>query len=208
MNLNQILGVLFAALLVFSGVATPASAAADDCGILSDLFGQCDDANDDGFIATTLSAASGALDRVKYTVLGGDDDLTAQKQADAVAQTFNTNNATLIDYANKRFTATDDYDVIRFEFVDEDGDKASKYLVSTVVDGDVTSAEMVDSTDRKIDSYVSIEGLAFEEANSELKHFVVNYAEEDKTPKRSYLANKYTKYKGDLDGTLLRGLTR
>lgn len=208
MTLTKTLGVLVTALLVFSLFAPAPVAAADDCGILSDLFGQCDDANDDGILATTLGAADGWLDRASYSVFGGDDDLTAQKQADAVATTFNNNNDTLVNYTNKRVTATDEYDVIRLEFVDADGDKASKYLVSTVSNGSVTSAEMVDSTDRTIDSYVRLEGLAFDEADNELDAFVTTYAEQDETPKRSYLAQKYTKYNGDLEGTLLRELTR
>ncbi|WP_424015037.1 hypothetical protein ACOZ35_03240 [Halorubrum xinjiangense] len=207
MNLNQILGVLFVVLLAFSGMALPASAAADDCGALSDLLGDCDDANDDGLFNAIKAGVSGLIDRATYSVAGG-TDTTAQEQADKVQATFNADSAQIANYSDKRITPTDDYDVIRLEFVDDSGDKASKYLVTTIdANNSISNVEMVDSTDQSIDAYLSIEGYAFEQSETELDRFITNYVDEDKTPQKSYLINKAAKFDGDISGTLLRELS-
>ncbi|MDB2237050.1 hypothetical protein [Halorubrum ezzemoulense] len=206
MNLNQILGVLFMFLLAFSGMALP-SAAADDCGVLSDLLGDCDDENDDGLFNAVKAGVSGLIDRATYSVAGG-TDTTAQEQADKVQATFNADSNTIASYADSRITPTDDYDVIRLEFVDDSGDKASKYLVTTIdSNNDIAAVEMVDSTDQSIDAYLSIEGYAFEQSETELDRFITNYVDEDKTPQKSYLINKAAKFDGDISGTLLRELS-
>jgi hypothetical protein len=67
--------------------------------------------------------------------------------------------------------------------------------------------DSIDGTGHSVDAYLSIEGYAFEQSDTELKNFITNYVAEDQTPKKSYLINKAAKFDGDISGTLLRELS-
>lgn len=184
--------------VAFGGLAAPTVAADEECTTVQSLFGSCDEANDDGWLSSIGSFASGVVDR--YT---DKSDREAQASADDVQRFFNDHSAEFVAYANARTVGDADHDVVRITF-EQDGERVHKYLVYGVdSSGNLTGAEIVDSTARAVDTNIVLEDNAAGNAADELEYFYEEFVSEDRTPKRSYLQHLAGEYGGLVDGELV-----
>lgn len=136
----------------------------------------------------------------KYVGNAGDENAT--QYADDFQQSFNSNNQTLIEYANSRMNASADREVIAIEFTDVNGNTDTRYLVSTVDNESYQSAKIVESTDRSVDENISADWYVSRHASDELDSFISTYAEPDEDFSNSYYTTMVAKYGGGLNGSL------
>jgi len=190
MRTNHITSVTVAALVLVASLS--GGVAAQENSVVDDLL----DGEDDGLIASAQAYASGYLDRV----FAEDTGETAAEAAQNTQETFNGNNTTIQAWVNNRTTASEDYDVLAFEFT-VDGETSTVYLTSNATNDGYQNASMVDSTDRSVDESCTLENLAAQQADTELAAFVDDYAEPGKNVSRSYLAGLAGKYGGSVDCT-------
>lgn len=205
--------ILVAALLVAAAVApAPASAQSDD-----DFWGNLGDGEDDGSLAVAaaekIAATTSFMARQAATLgefFGEDESGSASEYATDFQRTFNSNNGTLESYVNQRVTADTGHDVYRVYFNDKEGGNVTRYVVSTVENGNFTNARMVnqttfDSLNRSVDYTVRADWYVSRNAADELDAFITEYAEPNKDLTSSYVAKKKAKYGSGLESGLWGG---
>lgn len=192
-----------AVLLVVTATA-PAAAAEE-----SFFGGVVADDGDDGYlnvpdVARSLAEVSGTVARQIATlpVVGDETDGTASTYAQDFTDSFNQNNRTIQEYANKRLDADTDHDVFVVYFNDRDGNNVSRYVVSNASSGSWSNARVVKTTNRTVDHWISADWYASRHADEELEHFVDEYAEPGKNVTQAYRARMLAKYGSGLNSSL------
>lgn len=156
-------------------------------------------------VSSTLSFLDGLEKRISYGAMsrvGFGDDWTASEKAQTLQDRFNSHNASYESYVNNRTNASTSYDVIRVTIL-KDGENATVYLTADVKNDSYTNATMVDSTNRNVDHYVTMCGLAAKDAPKEMKQFRTTFVENDKDLNRGYVIKLTSKYKGYVASDML-----
>lgn len=211
---TRLVSIMLAALLVASAAATPLAAADENSGPFGDVLSTAGNNADDNatfglstartVISTVTASLSGLRDRVAYgakaVVADEDAQPSASEQAREVQSFYNTNNESFEAYVNNRTDASTDSDVIELRFT-LNGETETKYLVADVSDGSYTNSQIVNSTDRTVDHWVELDGLAAADAPDDLEAFHDDYVAEDEDITQAYLSKMAAKYKGFVSGS-------
>lgn len=212
MHRFRTVGLVVIVAAIVTGVtvaATPAAADADQ-GPLEDAFGE--DASASDYADAATAAASGFAARASYAIgqyapgfvadlVGSGETAEAAAKADAVAGYYNANNETIEAWVNDRTTVSSNYTVaVSWTLNDE---TTSYVLETNATDGNLTSSELVASSNRTTDEYVRLCGYAADQSPSELETFVNEFAEpnEDVTP--GYLGRMRGAYGDDVETSLV-----
>lgn len=209
MNSRQWLSIIVGAMVLSQMAVAPAAAQSDESvwGSMGETV--CNPADENVSTLDCFRAAnSGILSigaRVQYKAAGAspltDDEPQVQSYADALQETYNTNNQTLETYVNDRFDGNaSEHNVITLEFK-AGGDTATRHLVADADNSTFSNSSVVNTTDRAVDHTVTFHDFAASDAGDELQRFVDEYASEDKdidAPLVNRLANRYG---GDVDAS-------
>lgn len=192
----------------------PANAQDDGPGedsVVDALFTDEDEQGDTGGLETIIAFAKGISD--KYNPLAErPDEASADEYVANVQSTFNSNNDTIRNWTNARSTATEDADVVRVKFTDEDENGEWLFIVTDVntTSGNYTSAKAMTltefkDTNREYDATYRLSPYASRNANEELETFVTEYAEPGTDVNQSYLSHLAGEYQGEVSGDDLPG---
>lgn len=128
------------------------------------------------------------------------DRPAATDEAEELTTYFNANSGTLEEYASSRKDWTSNQTVeITLHIGNE---TATRYIVATAQNGNLTSSEMVNSTTRTADHTADLCGYAAEQSKEELKHFVKEYAQPGKDVDTAYKARLKGRYNQDVETTV------
>lgn len=163
------------------------------------------DDGEPGWLASFVMDATSTASRL-YTSATTDPG-NASQYASNTAATFNANNSSIEAYASERLNADSSHDVFAVHFHDRAGNNATRYVVSTVSNGDYSDARMLtpsefSDTDRTVDYQVELDWYASKNANAELEHFIMNYAKRGENVTKSYRAEMLAKYGGGITSGL------
>lgn len=201
------------ALAVFLVVGTAAPftgtvAAQEDDGPLGDILGMVGQADENAsgldraksVVSSVRAASSGLFERLSYRVKGSDS--TAEKRADEFQTYYNDHNASFEDYTNSRTTASTSHDVVALNFTMND-ETATRYLVTDVNSStnDYENSTVVSSTNRTVDQWVTLEGVAADSTPDEAQRFHENYVAEDRDIDGALVSRLGAKYKGHVAGS-------
>lgn len=219
MNRSQLLAVVLAGAAILTGVtfaAAPATAAGDGDSVLSGVFSDDSDNEDESLLGAgydaSMAGLSGGWDRAKYAASQyvpafvsdtfpslSPDEKTAAGQADALETYYESNNETLETYVNERENFTDDHTVVVTLHLN--GETATRYLLANASNGNV-STTVVSTTDRTPDENLKLCGFAAASAHEELQHFTEEYARPNEDVDTSYLARLKGRYSDDVQTSL------
>lgn len=194
MNRTTLTAVLLATTLLLSGVTGPALAnhteESEDEGVLGGML-----SSDSSITAAVGAAVDGVLGRLNH--IRNDPDTTATEEENDVRTWFNSNNHSedFESYVNKRTTASEEDNVLKLTY-EIDGESATHYLVSDVVDGNYTNATITTDTDREVDESCTLSGSAAVNAKEELKSFHGEFVTADKDVTKEFLIQKRMEYVG------------
>jgi hypothetical protein len=203
-RLGRAAAILTAVLVVSSMAAAPALAQSNSDG--ESYFDPIvTETGEPGWLSSLVMDATSEVSRL-YTSVTTDSG-NASRYAATTAETFNANNSTLASYASDRLNADTSHDVFAVHFHDREGNNATRYVVSTVENESYSDARMLtpsefSETDRSVDYEVSLDWYASKNANSELDHFIMNYAEPNKNVSGTYRARMLAKYGGGITSGL------
>lgn len=198
--------VLVATLVVLASFATPVAAE----GWLDSFT---DDDEDDSFLDAVKAFVGGLSDRASYAVSNiGRDAPDAEDEAADLVEFFNgkdddgnIRSEQVLSWANKRSTASTNYDVFRFTIEQEDS-RSRVYVVATVneTSGDYETVEMLTTkpADRDVDEEIVLSKFAADNATEELEHFYETYVVEDEDVDNAYVRQLAGKYGGHVETDL------
>ena len=199
------------------GVSPVAADSHDESGLSAVLDGPADGESVSAWAAdgvrATWAAASGARDRAGWAIRGyvpttlserfpslAHTPPAATDEARSVTTYYNGRSEVLEAYANARASNWTDRTVAITWHLD--GETATRYLVVNASEGNVTSSEIVETTNRTTDHTLDLCGFAAEQSQEELEYFVQTYAKPDKDVDTQYLARLKGRYGDDVETTL------
>ncbi len=191
--------LLLAVMLVIASVGgaavAPAGVAAqeDDGSFFDGLVSE-----EGGSFGAWVAAQTSGFSRW-YASTFGDDEGNATEHANAFAEEFNRENATIEAYANERLTADTDHDVFAVYFHDQEGNNVTRYVVANASNGNWSNSRVLtpsefNATNRTQDQYVSLDWYQSRNAEPELDAFVEEYAEPNENLSTGYRAKMLAKY--------------
>jgi hypothetical protein len=194
MKRSLLLSVMLITAMVGGAAVAPANVAAqeDDGSFFDGLV------SGEGGIGAWLASQTGGFSRW-FASTFGDDEGNATEHADAFAEEFNAENATIEAYANQRLNADDQHDVFAVYFHDRDGGNVTRYVVANASNGNWSNSRVLtpaefNATNRTQDQYVSLDWYQSEAAGDELDEFVEEYAEPYENLSTGYRAKILAKY--------------
>ena len=188
--------LLLAALLVSAAVAPGATAQSDE-GVLEDLVDDDDDRDWSAIAGAVLERATWRVSQI--SIDGPTDEELATQDRGALQAAFNEHNETIERYVNDRFGGNySGWNVIAVHHVRGDAE-VTHYLVADITNSTFVDARMVNSTDRSVDTEVTLEKMASDRADGELETFVESYAEPNETVDADYVDRLAAKYAGNVD---------
>lgn len=157
-------------------------------------------------VAKTMSDVSGSIARLQDTLAErfGFGDETAEQNATTYANDFDqaveSNNKTIREYSNNRVSPGTEHEVFAVYFHDKEGNNVTRYVVTSVSDGNWTDGPRVltpsefNETNRSKDQWVSLDWYASKHSADETREFVEEFATEDKDVSRTKRAALVSKY--------------
>ncbi len=194
--------VLLVVLLTVGAIAgAPGTVAAQDDGGVLDGFLDDEDTDPDW-----SATAMGVLEKTSWWASNFDpfsdsEDDREKALADraALQQAFNSQNESIQNYTNARFSGNESaWNVIAIEHVRDEGN-ATQYIVADVENDSFANARMVNNTDRTIDRTVTLSGYASDNAHAELDTFVETFVAEDRDITAAYTTKLAAEYSGYVD---------
>jgi hypothetical protein len=189
------------------GFTTPAAAqdSTDDSSFFDSLV--TSDDGEPGFVQRLLLEVTSLGSRTvdQYTSSPGN----ATQYAEDTTETFNANNESIETYVSERLTVVTDYDVYAVHFHDRAGNNVTRYVVSTANTdaGSYENARMLtpsefENANRSTDYEVELDWFVSKHANSELEHFVDEYATTGDDLSTGYKASRIAKYGSGINSGL------
>jgi len=187
--------VLLALVLVLTLTAAPAAAASS--GFWSNFTSNSNTphgiqcflpGNNVSFLdcnAQLVESVSASVAHAKYKVAHvshskSSDQKQASKYATSFATDYNKHNASIENYANKRFSGdASKYDTIEIDF-DVGDAKATRYMVADANGSTFSNSRIVNSTNRTVDKTIGLHDFAAAKATSEFDRFRSKYVAKHK----------------------------
>jgi hypothetical protein len=166
----------------------------------------------DRFTADPVKATTTAAGSIRASVSGWwaqvrydpDARATASDRATDLQAYVNEYNESFLAYINARTNASTNYDVIRVNVTLND-ETATKYLVADVnaTTNDYEHLRMVNETNRTVDQWVTLHGIAADEAPADLEQFHEDYVatDTDLTDDPALAVELQEKYDGHVAGS-------
>jgi hypothetical protein len=214
---SNLLSALLAVAVVTAGVGVVAQpVAADDDSFLDDvLSGDDAEGQSDGILgsvsawARNASAWASGLAARSSTLAPG-RERTAEECASDIKAEVNDHNASYEQFINNRTSARTSVDVVAVHctydsnFFDN-GQNQTVYIVADVRNESgslvYTNGSAVDDTDRTVDEYIVLSGLATEELPDDVSTFREEYVEPGESPNGTYVRKMGAKYAGYVSGS-------
>lgn len=205
---RQFASIALAFMLVLSAVPMGAAAQQSDSGPLG-VFD--DTAEDASRMQQAGAAATAALDRVEYYLasqlpdavpfVDGNSTEDVDTHAQEITDEVNQHNASIETYINTHVSDSvnkTDYDVVRLDLEDADGNERTIYAVSTVNSStdNVSEMQVVNSTNRTVDYTLVLSDFASQEFSEDLQWARENYVSEDRAPDGRIRGRFTAKYAG------------
>lgn len=206
--------LLIAAALLAATAPVAAQSSGDDPlfdGVLSNAD---ENATTGQKVAKTMSDVSGSIARLQDTIAErfGFGDETAEQNATTYANDFDqaveSNNKTIREYSNQRLSPGSEHEVFAVYFHDKDGNNVTRYVVTTVSDGNWTDGPRVltpsefSETNRSQDQWISLDWYASKHSADVTEEFVDEFASQDKDVTRTKRVSLVSKYGSGLKSSM------
>lgn len=157
-------------------------------------------------VAKTMADVSGSIARLQDTLAEkvgfGDEsgEENATTYADDLDQAVESNNETIRNYANQRLSPSSEHEVFAVYFHDKEGNNVTRYVVTSVSDGNWTDGPRVltpsefDEPNRSHDQWISLDWYASKHSSEVTEEFVDDFATEDKDVTRTKRVSLVSKY--------------